>query len=752
MVPQINIYATQMTPKQKKDLLGIYQDYLHFVRGLEATFQFNNAEYLSYMFFKKYDWETVNGKVIPWKIIYTDSVEKEDYKTFVDGVEESPGKYTYISLVHTKEEDDVALPQVNYHPENYRVACIDMDLPCLVERYNIAYVPEQKMKDAVLLIDGKFKVVYTGERYKDMPVYYALNDMRMNAEFRVLLNVADYFDRHSDIVYRYGEKELYAKMRNIMGKITASETLSDFENVILDLMGAYGDKAQEIIRGCFPQKSIEEIWQAAQKAGLISSAESMQNCMNIRHLMRHQWDSLEGVGRYSAKTDKKNDNVRREYKKSYFLFFDKTMAERIKEYQKVSVQMQTLLKNIYPNFLTRETGESNSKFVKRLKDWQKENPTQTAMVYTNYPFNSDKLKPLVNNIKKVLPQTRILDNLDEETAEVLQNKENLYYDRSWFLSIYGRIETEMMNYCLGRGLELNRNETWNYFKKNVLSREQYDKWCEYRKLRNNLSHNHFNEELQNELTKLINKDFSINVAELNEYITQHSPSFVLQEDGTFLGIYDDGLQVIRDADNQILSLKYKDNKEFVQCKLNTQDKEKPLPLSVKLHWNENLITDCRLEDKMLIDLKHQKVCLADDSKICFDDGEQNFFRVGDIKLYTDKTFAVTDFYEKGRRVKVGRNESLMVSAGHLIRTDSHGRISEDIITLKDGKKFNIKFNYDAEGAVMVFPDGTKLNTSSGKFEISHNDVVLNYANRYAFMRSYDKQTVTPKIGKSGFER
>jgi len=73
-------------------------------------------------------------------------------------------------------------------------------------------------------------------------------------------------------------------------------------------------------------------------------------------------------------------------------------------------------------------------------------------------------------------------------------------------------------------------------------------------------------------------------------------------------------------------------------------------------------------------------------------------------------------------------------------------------TLKDGKKFNIKFNYDAYVAVMVFPDGTKLNTSSGKFEISHNDVVLNYANRYAFMRSYDKQTVTPKIGKSGFER
>lgn len=35
----MNIYVTQMTPKQKKELLGIYQDYLYFVKGLELTLQ-----------------------------------------------------------------------------------------------------------------------------------------------------------------------------------------------------------------------------------------------------------------------------------------------------------------------------------------------------------------------------------------------------------------------------------------------------------------------------------------------------------------------------------------------------------------------------------------------------------------------------------------------------------------------------------------------------------------------------------------
>ena len=57
----------------------------------------------------------------------------------------------------------------------------------------------------------------------------------------------------------------------------------------------------------------------------------MQHYMNIRHLMRHQWDSLDGVGKFTPHTNIKNDEVRGAYKKSYALFFDKSMVERVKE-------------------------------------------------------------------------------------------------------------------------------------------------------------------------------------------------------------------------------------------------------------------------------------------------------------------------------------------------------------------------------------------------------------------------------------
>lgn len=96
--------------------------------------------------------------------------------------------------------------------------------------------------------------------------------------------------------------------------------------------------------------------------------------------------------------------------------------------------MQTLLKLMYPNLLTRENGETNSKFIVRLKEWQKENPDKTAFVCTNYPITSEKHKSLIGNIAKVVPQTKILDNIDEKELATFEKMEEMYYVRSWYLS------------------------------------------------------------------------------------------------------------------------------------------------------------------------------------------------------------------------------------------------------------------------------------------------------------------------------
>ena len=151
-------------------------------------------------------------------------------------------------------------------------------------------------------------------------------------------------------------------------------------------------------------------------------------------------------------------------------------------------------------------------------------------------------------------------------------------------------------------------------------------------------------------------------------------------------------------------------------------------------------------------MKRQKIYFPDDSRIQFDREGSNYFRMGYNDMYTDKTFTITKFYEKGKYRELGRNENCMVAPGHRLRTDNKSRVAEDIISLSDGRKLNIKFSYGSDGAVISLPDGTKLNVSAGKFEVSHNGIVLNYENRYAFRNSYITRTPPPMVKKIGNER
>jgi len=751
-MPQLtNIYASQMTPKQKKELLGIYEDYLFFERGLELMLKNNSAADLSYMVITKTQWESLDEEVIPWRILPAVRDERDAYIKYAQGQDEEGDKYSYISLYHINEEEDVDIPKMKYCSDKYSETTIDLDLPYPVERYDIAYVKNQKMKDAILLIDGKFHVEYTGKRYKDMFVDEAFNNPTMQEELRIMLQLADYYDinKHK-LEHKYTEKELYAHFNRLMIKIIASEALSKFENKILDLLGMYASKAQEVVRGLFPKKNTAEAWKAAEENGLISSAENMRHYLNIRHLLRHQWDTLDSMGRFSPGNIKEHKNVRKEYIKSYRMFFDKTVHERIKEYQKVTQNMQPLLQVAYPNFLVRETGESNSKFVQRLKEWQKQNSELAPMITTNYPLTSEKYGSLLNNITKVLPKAKIFDDFKEKDYSNNKEREIGYFDKSWYLGLYNHIETEMMTYCWTRGLDYTRNNTWYYFKKNVFSREEYDTWCKFRQLRNNLSHNHLDSALRADLKAAVEGNFAKYAGKIFVFLRKNTPKFTKQTDGTFLAVHDDGQSFVLDTEKMIVIRRdNKDDYEKENKQSDVIDKNSKPQIPVKIKWWENQIVDCRLPDGIFIDLKRQKVCFPDETRICFDRDEQNFFSLGDNKLFTDKTFTVTKFYEKGRYQEIGRNENCMIGKGHRLRTDNRGRIAEDNITLSDGKKLSIKFNYGSFGAIITFPDGTQLNASAGKFEVSHDGIKLNYANRHLFRNSYGNQSVAVPFKKSG---
>ena len=178
MSPQINIYIPAITPKQKKDLLGIYQDYLYFAQGLELVIKKNSIDNLAYMFMKRVGWNVETIKNLPWRLSWADENEKENYINFAQGNISNPEKYTYISLYHTKTEDDVSSPKIRAYPPTYNFTNIDLDLPCSVERYSIACPQEQKLKDAVFFIDGIFKAKYEGGKYGDIPVIDGLTNQQ----------------------------------------------------------------------------------------------------------------------------------------------------------------------------------------------------------------------------------------------------------------------------------------------------------------------------------------------------------------------------------------------------------------------------------------------------------------------------------------------------------------------------------------------------------------------------------------------
>ncbi|MBQ8464924.1 MAG: hypothetical protein IJ545_02820 [Alphaproteobacteria bacterium] len=748
MAQQINIYAVRITPKQKKDLLGIYQDYLYFTQGLELVLKNNSADGLAYMFVQRVGWDKTLADNLPWNLTWADDTEKEAYRHFASGQVPENEKYTYMSLYHTKTEDDVNLPKISSYPETYDFTNIDLDLPCVVERYAAACPKNQTMKDASFLIDGIFKAKYMGDKFKDDSIYDGLNNYKVQDELRVLLNLVDFYNRNK---YRieYDQADPMKYMTTLMKKIMATEAVSGFENKVLELLGLYADKTQDILHGFFPTRDPSKIFDVAAQEKLIGSAETMQQYMNIRQLMRHQWDMLDKTGRFALGGNQKNEKLRKEYLQTYHQIFDKTMVERIKTYQKIARDMQVFLAVLYPELLVREVGESNSKFAQRLKEWQVKNPDIHPMVCVNYPVTSDKKAALVRNLGKIVPQAKILDNMQESDLENFAEVEKSYFHRAWFLNLYDHIESDMNDYCFLRGNLFKRDDLWNYFQKKILSSQEADTWCIYRQLRNDLSHNHLSPALRETLEKVVNGSFGADCGKFNEKLSLNDLRVVRQENGTYLVTQKDGSVIHIDlSKRQILGRTDKNGHHF-ENKIKPQMAVSDSP--VKVLWRAGAIVDCKLENGIDIDVARKKIIFPDDTHLYLEAEKYNVFRFANgNKLLTDKNFMVTSFIERGRRVDVDRNESIIVAPKHRVKINHQKYLSEDAIFLSDEQKLKTQFISDKKGSGIYFSDGTILRIFAGNFEVSHNGIVLDYKNRHAFIQSYVTQSVA--LQKNGVER
>jgi hypothetical protein len=298
-------------------------------------------------------------------------------------------------------------------------------------------------------------------------------------------------------------------------------------------------------------------------------------------------------------------------------------------------------------------------------------------------------------------------------------------------------------YTLANGLNVHPKEIFDYFlKKNVLSEAERERWQKYRLLRNNLSHNHINQQLHDELKEVLLGTFNEDYAKLKNFMYDNIPQLVRVSGDIFTAEQKDGTVLRLDMHkNIILDHTDKNGKSLLKTpSSNTVKKHYPVKVNT---WNNEVI-DCRFDNGMTINLDRKKISFPDGSRIYFDAENYNVFRFENgNKIFTDKTFVVTKYQERGRFSPLGRNEMFMAAPKHKIKTDSRSRIIESSLICENNQKLVTKLNYDHNGAVITLADGTKIDTTNAGFSVSHNNIKLSNKTIGAFVRSYKTDTLMP---------
>ncbi|MBO6281125.1 MAG: hypothetical protein J6N49_01195 [Alphaproteobacteria bacterium] len=721
---KINIFDTLLTPKQKNNLLGIYKDYMQFVRGLEYVAQVRGPYHMSGMLM-----QSLYGKPIyhmPWHFSRVTEFEKQHYIDMVNAKPRDNTDYAYLSLTHTNTALDSPLPGLTSVPSSYEISNMDMSLPSPVERYLLAYPKGATIGDVEILLDGKYNVTYTGSE-KDLPMKDLFENKVMHTELRLLMNMVDYFEAHQQKL----ERGLTAEVKNIW----ASEAMADFENLALEMLGSFADKTQEVCRQLYGGRQGDDFWKRAEQAGFISSAVTMQDYINLRHLMRHQFDSLDFLGSFGSRSTEKNKAMRTKQLESYQRICGKPLMQRYKGYIAILDDLRKVIENTHPSYIIREQGLSNNKFVAKLKELVRENPHKTLQIEVNYMLGSDKHRSAIRNIRKVVPNALIADDFTFDTPE-FQSMESDYRRRATFFRLQNNLENHLMSYCLGQGKDYNRSEAWEYLSRGkLLTYAEKQKWLQYCMLRNDLSHNHFDQGLRQRLNETM-PQYLEDACALDQKIFKYLPEWFMVEKDIFETTRKDGVKVRINYQTREISLngQVKNNSSNVQSagvKVHTDEYANGMGISTA----GTEVVSCRLPNGISIDLRKQRIIFPDQSKLYLNGNDMNVFKTHDGKVITDKNFAVSEFEDKGKIRRIGSNDTCIIGHHH-ITTDRNEKLQTLEYAFDKGRKMTLRLSGSAANTQISFADGTVLKIAAGKSALFHNGKELSYATRKLFADSY----------------
>lgn len=784
------LYAASLPPRRKQDLLAVYRDYISLVRNLEQVVRrYKPLNLANYQITRLYEGEVIDN---PWEVEEISPEARRAYADFIANKSPERGAhYCFVSVNYTSAQLRSEEPGIFSTPEDFAVYSAGNSLPARIERYVAAYEKGETLEDARFVISGRWLMKYNHDA-KGKTLADAFADEWIEKRFQSMLDVLALLPPEKS---RYSEKDVETAQTEAL----SSALIAPFENVLLSSLAALSEESNGIMRELFGRRAGQNYMAQAESEGLLPSAAAFQDCLNIRHLMHHQWDTLDGIGKFNERETVKNVSVRRRYLDSYCRLCDRPLLERLDAYVGTAKSFAPLVSALNPDLLIRGENESNSKFVARIKEYARANPEAALLVETNYPYGSDKKEALIKNVAKLFPSAAVIDRSGMDIDGFLERVAGYLYRKN-YLEVFQQIEYKMSQFCLFNGKNVQPSAAWAYFRnKKMLSAEEAERWAEFKQLRNDLSHKYLDAALSARLEKLCAAFMQAAII-LEDRIDAASPVVSLQEGNVYRAVHKDGRIVDIDyAERRILSVsritgtsaanrspapvsdnaghlrpsaaassrpsesrvpdnsRPSDIRNTAEAKTHSERRmpnrsrtgssktpsssrrpyieEYPNGISIAVAGTD--VVSCRLANGVLVHLQKGRVDAPDGSKLYLNGSERCFLTLkGGVKLITDRRFQVLNYIVSGRSVSIAKNETMKFPNGHGISLDNRGFLNCEEFSGTGGAVVRLFYKTDARQPAVRFSDGTAISLSSGGIRVFHSGKELTYRTRKAFAESY----------------
>ncbi len=730
----ISVYASLFSAARKKRLLSVYREYISLVRNMEHIVRRYKPSVLAAFEVQKiYDNKAENN---PWLVEGITEEEKGAYHDFLSVQKPNVNKhYCFVSLNYTSPLKNISRLGIISSPQNYEMQVRKNDLPCRIERYVAAFKQDEQLSEAKFIIDGKYVMTYSAATKQAVSDIF--NTPAEEKKFSCMLDIMSQFSGNLEALSNEG-------LHTAQSETMASELTAPFENMILAALASLAEEADKILRDIPTKNKSGNYLIHAENNSAIPSAARMQEFLNIRHLLHHQWDTLDNIGRFTSFDNDRNFSIRERYLAAYCQLCDKPLSERLNAYIAAAADFSLMVSSLNPELKIRAAGETNTKFINRIKEYVRQNPKTPLWVEMAYAETAEKKAPLLKNLKKLFPAAQVIDCGDMDMESFIA-RISLHLKRKNYLDIFQSVEYQISQHFLLRGRSQPPLKSWRdlLFQK-IITPEEAKQWSMLKKLRNDLSHQGMNDELSQRLDEAFPLLFH-SMRELEKRLSKLYPQVYQIQGNIVRAVHKDGMVVELDfLEKRVLSVtskngisQYKEMDKRAAARKYTEEYRNGL--SITTAGTE--IISCRLPNGLFVNFKKGCVVYPDNAVLRINGDEMNCLVSGDMKLITDKEFKVQNFIRARKAINVAKNDVLALPRSRKITIGPDNRLKTDNWYIDDATSYIGEFSYTAEGTDVKLQDGTALLIKDKSLSLRHNGITLTYADRQRFAASYEEAPV-----------